>query len=109
MGWIKDAKADAIKQHAQRAIEENHFVFVCRVNQGALQSNWSGPLSGVAEQIEAVEALGWQLDQASFSHDHKDHASAFLIFRRPRGNAVPPQHVPQQDQMPARTSWGAQQ
>ncbi|MGW4567074.1 hypothetical protein ACWEN3_33330 [Streptomyces sp. NPDC004561] len=111
MGWIKEAKANAIKEHAQRAIAEGRTVFVCRVNQGALQSNFSGPLSGVAEQIEAVEELGWQLDQASFSHDHKDHASAFLIFRRQRGHtAVPQQQIPQQTDATSRTtSWGAQQ
>ncbi|MGW7001589.1 hypothetical protein ACWGCW_01840 [Streptomyces sp. NPDC054933] len=105
MGWIKDAKAEAISKDAKRAIDEGRTVFVCRVNQGVLQSNWSGPLSGVAEQIEAIEAHGWQLDQASFSHDHKNHASAFLIFRRPR--TQPPQPV--QQQMPQRTSWGVQE
>ncbi|WP_330342354.1 hypothetical protein [Streptomyces sp. NBC_00557] len=105
MGWIKDAKANMIKEHAQRAVTEGRTVFVCRVNQGVLQSNFSGPLSGVAEQIEAVEELGWQLDQASFSHDHKDHASAFLTFRRPWGHAAA---LPQQIQAsPRTTSWGA--
>ena len=61
MGWIKDAKAEAISKEAQRALDEGRTVFVCRVNQGSLQSNYSGSLSGVAEQIEAVEALGWKL------------------------------------------------
>ncbi|GGY72096.1 hypothetical protein [Streptomyces xanthochromogenes] len=89
MGWIKDAKAEAIGKEAQRALDEGRAVFVCRINQGTLQSNFSGPLSGVAEQIEAIEALGWELEQASFSHDHKDHASAFLIFRKARP-ATPP-------------------
>ena len=95
MGRIKDAEANAIKEHARRAISEGRTVFVCRVNQGALQSNFAGPLSGVAEQIEAVEELGRQLDQASFSHDHKDHVSAFLIFRRPRGRTAEPHPIPQ--------------
>ncbi|UXY25017.1 hypothetical protein N8I84_42075 (plasmid) [Streptomyces cynarae] len=110
MGFIKDAKVESMKGHAQRAISEGRTVFVCRVNQGALQSNWSGPLSGVAEQIEAVEELGWQLDQANFSHDQKNHASAFLIFRRPRGHAVPQQQqIPQKADAPRATSWGTQQ
>ncbi|MBD0743915.1 hypothetical protein BG418_20290 [Streptomyces sp. CBMA152] len=99
MGWIKDAKAEAISKEAQRAIDEGRTVFVCRVNQGALQSNFSGSLSGVAEQIEAIEAVGWQLDQASFSHDHKDHASAFLIFRRPKAAAPSVQR---------QATWGGQ-
>lgn len=99
MGWIKDAKAEAISKEAQRALDEGRTVFVCRVNQGSLQSNYSGSLSGVAEQIEAIEAQGWQLDQASFSHDHRDHASAFLIFRKPR---------PAAPSAPRQATWGDQ-
>jgi hypothetical protein len=104
VGWIKDVKVNAITEHAQRAISEGRSVFVCRVNQGALQSNWSGPLSGVAEQIEAVESLGWQLDQANFAHDHKGHASAFLIFRLMRQSAPVPQQQYGQQQTPV--TWG---
>lgn len=82
MGFIKDAKIATMRTEAQKAIDAGRIVFACRINQGALQSNWSGPLVSVAEQIEAIEELGWALDQCTFAHDHKGHASAFLIFRR---------------------------
>lgn len=99
MGFIKDIKVQTMRTEAQKAIDAGQVVFVCRINQGALQSNWSGPLDAVAEQIEAIEELGWALDQSTFAHDHKGHASAFLIFRRPR--PVPPQQNPG-------VTWGAQ-
>jgi hypothetical protein len=82
MGMIKNAKAAVISTEAQRAVDEGRTVFVCRINQGVTQIDWSGSLSGVAEQIEAIEKLGWQLDQCTFAQDKKDHTSAFLIFRR---------------------------
>lgn len=59
MGFIKDAKVPVMPTEAQKAIDAGQRVFVCRINQGALQSNWSGPLDAVAEQIEAIEGLGW--------------------------------------------------
>ncbi|WP_445529661.1 hypothetical protein [Streptomyces cyslabdanicus] len=96
MGWIKDAQADTVREDAQRAVDEGRTVFVCRVNQGVLQDSTSGSLSDVAEQIEAVEALGWQLDHANFSHDQRNQCSAFLIFRRPlRRSTEPHQQAPQ--------------
>lgn len=84
MGLITNVKVNTMRGEAQKAIDAGRHVFVCRINQGALQSNWSGPLADVAEQIEVIEGLGWALDQSTFAHDHKGHASAFLIFRRPK-------------------------
>lgn len=82
MGWVKDAKATAIGKEAARAVSEGRRVFVCRINQPIANSGFSGSLSGMAEQIEAIEAEGWSLDQSSFSHDHKGHPSGFFVFRR---------------------------
>jgi hypothetical protein len=102
VGFIKDAKVQTMRNEAQKAIDEGRIVFACRINQGALQSNWSGPLVAVAEQIEAIEELGWALDQSTFAHDNKGHTSAFLIFRRPR---VPTAAV-QENGQARQTSWG---
>jgi hypothetical protein len=93
MGFIKDIKVQSMRGEAQRAIDAGQRVFVCRINQGALQSNWSGPLVAVAEQIEVIEELGWALDQSTFAHDNKGHTSAFLIFRRPKEVAAPRQQL----------------
>lgn len=82
MGWIKGAKQESIGQHAARAVAEGRRVFVCRVNEGGWGGQWGGVLSGVAEQIEAVEAQGWRLDRASFLPGKGHHVSAYMIFRR---------------------------
>jgi hypothetical protein len=82
VGWIKGAKAESIGQHAARAVAEGRAVFACRVNEGGWGGDWGGTLSGVAEQIEAVEGQGWHLDKASFLPGKGEHVSAFLIFRR---------------------------
>jgi hypothetical protein len=82
VGFIKGAKSDSIGQQAARAVAEGRRVFACRVNEGGWNDNWGGSLSGVAEQIEAVEAQGWRLDKASFLPGKGQNVSAFLIFRR---------------------------
>ena len=82
VGLIKDAKSKSLGEQAARAIAEGRFVFACRVNEGGWNDNWGGSLSGVAEQIEAVESAGWYLDKASFLPGKGDKVSAFLIFRR---------------------------
>lgn len=82
MGFIKDVKAQTMSTHAQRALQEGRRVFVCRINHGMSAVGTSGPLSGVAEQIEAIEALGWRMDRCSFDHSSGRNVSAYLIFRR---------------------------
>jgi hypothetical protein len=82
MGWIKDAKAEAIAKEAARAIEEGRQVFVARVNVGMTHHLMSGSVPGFAEQIEAVEDAGWRLDQMSFCQDAKDKPEGYFLFRR---------------------------
>ncbi|WP_020118821.1 hypothetical protein [Streptomyces canus] len=102
MGFIKDAKAKSIAEQAARAISEGRQVFACRVNEGGWNDNWGGSLSGVAEQIEAVESAGWRLDQSTFLPGKGQNVSAFLIFRRAQ---VP---APQAYQVQPGTTWGQQ-
>jgi hypothetical protein len=104
VGFIKDAKAKSLAEQAGRAVAEGRQVFACRVNEGGWNDNWGGSLSGVAEQIEAVEATGWRLDQSTFLPGKGQNVSAFLIFRRV---AAPPyQGQPYQGQQG--TTWGHQ-
>lgn len=90
VGFLKDAKANSLGQQAARAAGEGRQVFACRVNEGGWNDSWGGSLSGVAEQIEAVEAAGWVLDKASFLPGKGQNVSAFLIFRI-RNGGVPVQ------------------
>jgi hypothetical protein len=82
MGWIKDAKAEALSKEAVRAIEEGRTVFVARINVGATHHGMSGSVPGFAEQIEAVEAVGWRMDQMSWAQDGKGRPEGYFLFRR---------------------------
>jgi hypothetical protein len=113
VGFIKGRKADSIGGQAERAVAEGRTVFTCRVNEGGWNDSWGGSLSGVAEQIEAVEAAGWHLDKASFLPGKGEHVSAFLIFRRAnpvqngRSVAGPGMQRRQYvDPGPGTTTWG---
>lgn len=82
MGIIKSAKVNAIGEAAREAVSEGRKVFACRVNEGVWKSAYSGPMSGVAEQIEAVEAEGWSLDNMAAVVGAKSEGSLILLFRR---------------------------
>lgn len=78
---VKGAKAKVAQDHAARARQEGRQVFMLRVNPGILDAGTSGPAYAFAEQIEAVEAVGWRLDHMALAGDEK-RASGFFLFRR---------------------------
>lgn len=82
VGFRRGTRVRSIADQATRAMAEGRQVFVCRVYEGGPKDGWSGSLSGMAEQIEAVEAAGWSLVQSSFLQGRWHTVAAFLIFRR---------------------------
>jgi hypothetical protein len=90
MGIIKESKASTAAEHASRAAREGRTVFLYRFNVPATSSGWSGPISGAAEVIEAVERNGWQLSDFAYDRAQSDHGAVLLMFRRgPRRPAAP--------------------
>jgi hypothetical protein len=77
MGIFKDAKAKVAGDHARRSAEEGHAVLVFLINVPRTTPEGT-PVSGVAEQIESVEAEGWRLQSLSA----KDAGSMIALFRR---------------------------
>jgi hypothetical protein len=77
VGLLKDSRAKTAAHHANRAAAEGHtvLVFLINVPRNAIEGQ---PISGVAEQIEAVEAEGWRLA----SLNAKDAGSMVALFRR---------------------------
>jgi hypothetical protein len=73
---FKQGKANVAGQHARRAASEGHTVLVFRVDMPR-NSIEGHPISGIAEQIEAVEAEGWRLDRLGSLGDH-----GIALFRR---------------------------
>jgi hypothetical protein len=83
MGIMKQSVADSIEKDARRALEEGHSVFVAQF-RGAMSHNPSltRPVGGMAERIEAVEAVGWVMDQFT-AVPYKDNITIVALFRRP--------------------------
>jgi len=81
MGIVKDAKANIAHQHAARAINEDRIVFVYKYAAGPTATNFSGPIAGAAEIIEAIESAGWRLHQMTYDEGAK-HGAVVLLFRR---------------------------
>jgi hypothetical protein len=75
MGWLKDARSSVAAKHAARALEEGRTVLLFNMNIPRTKVEGT-PVSGVAEQIEAIESVGWRLDKMSFSD------SGYFLFRR---------------------------
>jgi hypothetical protein len=79
--FVKDTKAKVAADHAQRAAEEGHAVFLYRVKAKWSDPGMTGPVTDFAEQIEAIESVGWKLNKMAMSGDEKTPAGYFL-FRR---------------------------
>lgn len=80
MGIFKQARASVHASNARRALEEGRTVFLAQIGS----SIKADAVSGVAEDIEAVEAEGWRLDQMSYvwSTTLSNHPVGFFLFRR---------------------------
>ena len=83
MGFIKDAKRDAVVTEAKRAIEEGRTVYVPRLNTPKTHHGMSGSIPGWAEMIEGIEEAGWELARWSVSTDEKGRPEAYPLFRLP--------------------------
>ncbi|WP_433225625.1 hypothetical protein [Actinomadura formosensis] len=83
MGFIKDAKRDAIAKEAARAREEGRRFFTPKLNSPMTQHGFSGSIAGWAEQIEAIEDAGWELTSWTVAHDSKGRPEAYPLFELP--------------------------
>lgn len=86
MGLINKAKADTIEHAAQHAIERGRKVFVAKFLEANMNSLATGPMTGLNDQIEAVEALGWHLDQFAVGEGKAltgERVAVICLFRRP--------------------------
>jgi hypothetical protein len=82
MGIIKESKANTAGQHASRAAREGRTVFLYRFNVPSSSSGWSGPISGAAEVIEAIEKHGWQLGDFAYDRAQSENGAVLMLFRR---------------------------
>lgn len=63
MGFINNAKASIATDAARKARAAGQSVLVYKFIEANAGSKSTAPMQGMAEQIQAVEAEGWRLDQ----------------------------------------------
>lgn len=85
MGFIDRVKSSKISDEAERAASQGRTVFLARINVGMTDAGMSGTVTGAAEIIEAVEAVGWRLDQMSYTNDAKGKPEGYYLFRKHGG------------------------
>lgn len=76
---------DDAEQQAQQAIDRGARVLVYKFIDPIVDSFVTAPMLGIAPQIEAVEALGWQLDRFSAVEGEVgdgQHIAVICLFRR---------------------------
>ncbi|MFE0889415.1 hypothetical protein ACFW4Q_10285 [Streptomyces rochei] len=84
---IKNAKVHGATDEARTAYAEGRAVLVYKIIEASGGSiDYTGPMTGVGEQIEAIEAEGWALanmataESKTLSGDER--AGLICIFRR---------------------------
>jgi hypothetical protein len=81
MGLITKGKANAAETEAKKQYDAGHTILVYQF-AGRLIDMW-GVVSGMAEQIEAIENQGWRLEQMVFGgQGKKGDAVQIGYFRR---------------------------
>lgn len=61
MGFINKAKANEAERNAADAYAEGRTTLVFKIIEASSTSRTTGIMSGVGEQIEAIERQGWAL------------------------------------------------
>ncbi|WP_394437716.1 hypothetical protein [Streptomyces sp. SGAir0957] len=86
MGWINKSKGDEAARAAQHAIESGNTVLVYKFIEANTNSMATGPMTGMAEQIQSVEELGWTLDTMTAAEGKamtSERIALICLFRRP--------------------------
>lgn len=63
MGFINETKGNMAGAEAKKARERGQTVLVYKFIEANSNSRSTAPMTGMAEQIQAVEQQGWRLDQ----------------------------------------------
>ncbi|WHX19815.1 hypothetical protein QFW82_23590 [Streptomyces malaysiensis subsp. malaysiensis] len=85
MGWINNAKGDGASRHAREAIQAGNSVLVYKFIEANTNSRATAPMTGMAEQIQAIEAEGWRLDKMAAAEGKAlsgERVALVCLFRR---------------------------
>ncbi|MCH5677843.1 hypothetical protein [Streptomyces gilvus] len=85
MGFANRAKADKATDEAQKALSDGRSVLVYKIIEANKTSMTTAPMTGVGEQIEAIEAQGWQLYNMAAAESKTlggERIGVICLFRR---------------------------
>jgi len=82
MGFIKEAKAQAVAQDARKAWEAGRSVFTPILNVPATHPGMSGAVDDIALMVEAITGVGWRLHTWAVASDAKGRPQAMPLFMR---------------------------
>ncbi|MER5882704.1 hypothetical protein ABT160_02630 [Streptomyces sp. NPDC001941] len=85
MGFINDAKAETAKRDAAKAHAAGYRTLVFKIIEANSTSRSTGIMTGVGEQIDAIEAQGWTLDTMTAAEGKAlggERVALVCLFRR---------------------------
>ncbi|MFI1520635.1 hypothetical protein [Kitasatospora cineracea] len=86
MGFINNVKGGLAADKAREAYAKGDFVFVFKAIEANAKSTSTGPMPGMSEQIQAIEAEGWHLDKMAAAEGKTalsgERIALILLFRR---------------------------
>lgn len=87
MGFINNAKADIATKAAAEAYQAGRHVLTFKIIEANSTSRTTGLMTGVGDQIEAIEAQGWHLTNMAASEGKAlsgERTALICLFRRRR-------------------------
>lgn len=85
MGWVNDAKANVAAGEARKAIENGQTVLVYKFIEANTNSRSTAPMTGIADQIQAVESQGWVMYNMAVGEGKalsSERVAVVCLFRR---------------------------
>ncbi|MFF5609233.1 hypothetical protein ACFY65_23080 [Streptomyces cellulosae] len=85
MGFINQAKGLEAAKRAREARDAGNSVLVYKFIEANTNSKATAPMTGMAEQIQAVESEGWRLEQMAAAEGKAftgERVALVCLFRR---------------------------
>ncbi|WP_327180417.1 hypothetical protein OG599_35235 (plasmid) [Streptomyces sp. NBC_01335] len=85
MGFINDAKAQVAGDHARKAYANGDYILVYKFIEANTNSKATAPMTGMADQIQAVEQAGWVLQHMAAAEGKAltgERVALVCMFRR---------------------------
>lgn len=82
MGFIRDAKSQAIATEAAKAFANGDWYFTPVLNSPMTRPNMSGNVQDWADMLKGITEAGWNLTHWNVGSDAKGRPEAYPLFVR---------------------------